>query len=465
MRRTPGCEVVDVFAAPRWLPSLFNRRAHNVDGKLTIYNALSGKIIQIAPKDEPSAVGMLTFGTDVEPTCGVAATLCEAGCLVPATTDEIALLGHRWSERNAGRRVIRQLVWMQRRIGAQVIRLRQEVREGIVNFVAQNSDPRSLIVIGFLGCGDSLTAWADAMELAADVRSVASVDTPLLVSAQRVLGAMDGRTMEEAAAAGVWALEVDATGLLHGNGADELFEKIRDVMATPYPVSVILRLDYTHRELVAAREVVARVGEVAGRDRRFTVAPHSVGKWTGRSGLCALGGSVDAFVDMHLASLQAGLDPRSMLNALGPFASMCHAADPNSMVVDVAGSLHKCTQAMDESYNRVGQLDRSGQASWHESHLSKWVFPAGLSASPCRECFFVPSCLGNACPLYRIETGRTPCPDIKEGVPRLLASMALEKRDNSPTGCAHTVVNTCGTNPGAFVVPRHTVASTRRVGY
>jgi uncharacterized protein len=54
------------------------------------------------------------------------------------------------------------------------------------------------------------------------------------------------------------------------------------------------------------------------------------------------------------------------------------------------------------------------------------VVNQGITDSGCQSCFFNPACHGMTRPLYRMQTGQSPCPPLKTDFPRALRVLAKE---------------------------------------
>lgn len=103
-----------------------------------------------------------------------------------------------------------------------------------------------------------------------------------------------------------------------------------------------------------------------------------------------------------------------------PGGSECYASNPNSFVIGSDGMIYKCTVAFNNPINHVGDLDKNGNMQLYEERLSLWLSGGANEDTACTNCYFRPSCQGNACPLERIESNNTPCPPIKKNIKRYL---------------------------------------------
>jgi uncharacterized protein len=79
----------------------------------------------------------------------------------------------------------------------------------------------------------------------------------------------------------------------------------------------------------------------------------------------------------------------------------------------------------------VGRLTADGELLFGDGKLALWVSGGEETDGECRECFFRPSCQGNACPWGRIRSGERQCPTDMINIERnmeLLAAEAVRRR-------------------------------------
>lgn len=79
---------------------------------------------------------------------------------------------------------------------------------------------------------------------------------------------------------------------------------------------------------------------------------------------------------------------------------MCYASNPNSYVIGSDGKIYKCTYALYDDINQIGQLDRAGEIHLDEEKLSFWIAPRATNQAECMTCANYASCVSNGCP-YR----------------------------------------------------------------
>jgi len=78
----------------------------------------------------------------------------------------------------------------------------------------------------------------------------------------------------------------------------------------------------------------------------------------------------------------------------------CGAVGLNGFVISPAGELHKCGLTIDDSHEKVGDLGTT--LDFTQSVMSKWRNYSPFQNEGCRQCQFLPSCLGG-CPRNHLD--------------------------------------------------------------
>jgi uncharacterized protein len=144
---------------------------------------------------------------------------------------------------------------------------------------------------------------------------------------------------------------------------------IRDGIA---PVDILLRIHLTPDNLPVMPEFLAQVRETLLSDPRFKVLLKPVEH---------LGGPNDPTMETIPTRSQAGIIrelEKIVLDgvdtdALFSAPEICYAARPNSLVIRADGRVGKCTVALSDTRNTIGQLLPDGSLQIDKASLSPWV--------------------------------------------------------------------------------------------
>lgn len=164
---------------------------------------------------------------------------------------------------------------------------------------------------------------------------------------------------------------------------------------------VNIRTNFTMKIYEKMEEFVDFYYERFHGDRRFTFLARPAGDWGGdavkeiKENLCTIE-NFDKVLE-KMTEFPKQLDYGTQFQALNPGSSMCLFTDINTFLIDSEGTIRKCSCLLDLDENRIGKVADDGSVQIDFSEKAKWVNFCDADEK-CRECFFAPACLGNACP-------------------------------------------------------------------
>jgi uncharacterized protein len=140
------------------------------------------------------------------------------------------------------------------------------------------------------------------------------------------------------------------------------------------PVDILLRIHLTPDNLPSMPKFLAHVRETFLWDPRFKVLLKPVEH---------LGGPNDATMEIIPMDVQAGIIRElekivldgvdTDADALFSAPEICYAARPNSLVIRADGRVGKCTVALADTRNTIGQLLPNGSLQIDKTRLSPWL--------------------------------------------------------------------------------------------
>ncbi|WP_017545347.1 radical SAM/SPASM domain-containing protein [Nocardiopsis prasina] len=225
----------------------------------------------------------------------------------------------------------------------------------------------------------------------------------------------------------------DSSRFLMGGGKtfDEIIANLTRMAETDADFRVIVRTNFTEANSVHVPELIEQLGGLYAGDPRFGVIYRPVGDWGGPQGeeSEAYAGKQAEMTKLDLCSnaVESGLAPADDV-FLKPNGSVCYAASPWSFVIRPNGLVNKCTVALRDPRNAVGQLGADGDLGLDQELMSLWVDNDDAKDSGCHSCFFRPSCQGAHCPLVRIQEGTRPCPPQKVWIGPTITTVASNGR-------------------------------------
>ncbi|MBM6619129.1 radical SAM/SPASM domain-containing protein [Bacillus suaedaesalsae] len=202
---------------------------------------------------------------------------------------------------------------------------------------------------------------------------------------------------------------------------DVIINNLKKLSERTEDFHVILRMNVGEDNYIHVVDYIEEMKRLFGRDDRFRLYFHNIGKW---------GGSNDENLDVCAESTaiqltNLALDKGATVERIGKKIkphSICYAASPHSFVFGTDGMLYKCTVALYDDINHVGQLNQDGSLDLDRNKFDAWT-ESGIEDSKCKECFLAPSCHGDSCPWIRLTENRTPCPDHKTQMKSIITTM------------------------------------------
>lgn len=187
-------------------------------------------------------------------------------------------------------------------------------------------------------------------------------------------------------------------------------------------LSVIVRLNY-NEEMRKKNNISAFISALSDifkpTDERFYVFPKAISDYS-RANLkenkeaeavyCArvTQGATGADIEQAISDAGFGLADAAFLARDRGYA--CYAGQSNSFVITPDWTVRKCTVAINDEVNKVGELKENGVLSLNEN-FDLWI--RNYSNPECDSCFLERTCSGNSCPLVNIKSGRAVCPPAK----------------------------------------------------
>ncbi len=429
----------------KFKPSRFNVLTPSGEGGLVIYNSMRGSVFQIRPPADEAVRALLANrravlerpgpgGADAD----VFDTLCAKGFLVPDGFDEDEEAA-QVSSRRKNRTDALELIIMPTEacnfrcnycyedfaLGRMISSVREGIRELVRTRHAEN--PLKHLTVSWFG-GEPLVAVEVIEELSEFFLSFCAENgityTAGIVTNGYLLTQEVARRCLDL---GISRFQItidgpqdthDASRYLIGGGETytDIVRNLDSMALLEDDFTVTLRTNFTEENGRRVPELVDELGRHFSGDKRFCAIYRPVGSWGGPQDQDT-GSHSGKDAEIQKLDLCAQAADQGLANGdarmLRPSGSVCYAASPWSFVIRPNGLVNKCTVALRDQRNAVGNLDASGELNLDQERMSLWVDTDDTSDTGCQSCFFQPSCQGAACPLVRMEEGRRPCPPTK----------------------------------------------------
>lgn len=427
-----------------WIPSRYTRSLRIGDKGRILYNTYSGAIAVVLPGEEEEVRSLLDNGEQTAELSGLVNELGDAGFLVPAGTDELMQaqqLHDAFNEARSMHLVIMPTEACNYRCtycyqtfprGA----MARQTIEGLKTYMSQTIHRIDHLAVSWFG-GEPLLAFDIIMELSDHFLACCALNgvgysadmstNGYFLSRERFVALLDRNinrfmvTLD-----GVDAVHDRRRKLRAGEGSYEMIiGNLKELLSVDTPFTIDIRVNFDEDNAAEVPDLLKELSELFGGDRRFQLLIRPVGRWGGpQDDLIPVCDRTAA--DTHLWKLtEHGLEQglalsETIADGLMPSGSVCYAAKPNSLVIGANGQLYKCSIALDDEINQVGQLHEDGSIDIDMDKVSLWTGSGEEKDSVCRSCYYRPVCQGNHCPLYRMRTGKRPCPHEKRKIKQVL---------------------------------------------
>lgn len=285
------------------------------------------------------------------------------------------------------------------------------IQDAIVRFVRQHLANRKGLVVSYFG-GEPLVAMDVIRSLSQRLMSLCrEMKKPYIASMTTNGYLLNLETFEELQKLKVNHFQITVDGdrethnrqrVLRGGQPtyDQILDNLNDIRlhARSRLWSITLRTNVT-KTVIQHKEAFQReILNPFGGDRRFSVMLRKM--WTNSTqeadSILCTDEEFNTFVE------ECEVDQESLYQEY-TFAHdlnfICYAANPNSLVFGADGMVYKCTLALYDAINQVGQISEKGAVEFNEERLFYWIAPRAGKAEECTYCPNCGACASRCCPL------------------------------------------------------------------
>ncbi len=445
-------------ASSRWVPSRFTVRAQSDDG-LILYNSYTGAVGVIPAEQTDTVTSALRRQGIDGPLTGILDDLRTGGFLVPEGTNEFERAARLRQEDRNRTDHLNLIIMPSETCNFRCVycyesfqrgTMLRSVQEGLKNYVTKRAPGLRSLEIQWFG-GEPTTAPDVIEELSRhfistsqrhDIEFSAGITTngfnlTPAVADTLLLGCLIDR----------YQITIDGPAAYHnarrkllggGSSFDTIFENLRQMHQRPADqrFGIALRVNFDRNSVDQVPELIRMIGVEFEGDPRFMTYFRPIGQWGGPNDatlpVCYGTAGEVAMWELHGEAIKQGVPIALLHRNLEPGGSVCYAAQTYSFVIGADGAVYKCTVALDDERNRVGQLQRDGTLQLDSAKEALWIDGDESNDPNCTPCFFRPACQGARCPWIRIRHGRTPCPPTKNHIKTVLKLIAAAPAVDSP---------------------------------
>jgi uncharacterized protein len=449
-----------IGSTQHWVPSRYNVRATAEDGRLVLWNTLSGKITVFRSEDREPVLGLLERKGFEAPKEKVVKYLAERGYLVRKGVDEYRQFQQKFGEAHYRTDALELILMASEDCNFRCKycyedftrgTMLPEVREGVKNLTRARIKKLNRLFISWFG-GEPLYGWEAVEDLAPFFVQIAEEHNVPFGSNMTTNGYLMTPDIQDKLLE--WKIrdfQITLDGLPEhhnhsraGRDGSPTFERIlanlQALASRPDNFRVQLRVNFDQINAAGLSEFIDLMSESFAGDQRFNLALRAVGKWGGSNdgnlSVCGTDEVKRLTQDILAQAKRQGLHFATLRDAAKIGNAVCYAARPYNYLIGATGKVMKCTIVLDkQDYNVVGNLFPDGTLELDADRMALWTEPAYEQDQQCRKCVVLPNCQGISCPLIRMENHTQPCiparSNPKGELLGILEAPALKKRQIS----------------------------------
>ena len=424
----------DESSHQHWVPSRYNVRATAEDGRLVLWNSLSGKMTVFKPEDRNTVINLLHkqgFRAKKE---GLVEYLIRRGYIVQDGVDEYRQFQFLFGQQHYRPDALELILMSSEDCNFRCTycyedfargTMLPEVRTGIKKFTQKRIKKLNRLSVSWFG-GEPLYGWQAIEDLAPFFLEITTEhDIPFNCHMTTNGYLLSKEIATKLLAWKIRHFQITLDGLPKDHNTsraardgsptfETIFQNLTSMANRDEDFHIILRVNFNPKNSDGLSHFVDLLARHFKHDPRFSLALHAVGK---------LGGSNDAQLDIceggdaertkqeiqEYARVQ-GVHFDNLRNVAKAGNKVCYAARPHNLLIGATGKVMKCTVVLDkQEHNVVGKITPEGELELNPDRMALWTEPAYEQDSQCRKCVVLPNCQGISCPLVRIEEQARPC--------------------------------------------------------
>lgn len=427
-----AAEAKDV--AKKWRSSRFNVRAMGKDGRMILWNTLTGAISVFNQQQTPTISKLLRTKDLAAPNRGIIEYLALRGYLIESGNNEYRRFLHEFGKQHYRSDKVELILMSSEDCNFRCKycyedfargTMKPEVRRGIKRYVEDKISQTRHMSISWFG-GEPLYGWEAVEDLGPFLSNIAREHDIPYVSNMTTNGyLLTEETVDKLFDWRIKSFQITLDGMPDNHDCSRpgrdgsgtfwtIFNNLKSMAARPDDFSVTLRVNFDNENYSRIDEFSDLVGAAFKGDSRFKMHFHAVGRWGGDNDenldICGSDEQDDIMREMKRIAAERGLEIETLgdYNRLG--SQVCYAARPYNLLIGADGQLMKCTVLLDkDEKNVVGQINEDGTLTLDHERMALWTEPAFQRDSQCQKCVVLPACQGVSCPLPRIYEDKRPC--------------------------------------------------------
>lgn len=417
-----------------WVSSRYTIRATAEDGRLILWNSLSGSM-SVFKAEQEQQVRALLKGKGVESRKeGLVGYLVDRGFLVQKGSNDYRRFLHAFGKQHYRNDRLELILMSSEDCNFRCKycyedfargTMLPEVRQGIKRMIEQRIGSLSELQVSWFG-GEPLYGWAAIEDLGPFLAEVSEKHGVRYFSYATTNGYL--LTPDKVDKLFAWKIngfQITLDGAPENHDCNRpardgsgtfwtIFENLKSMAKRSDPFFVSLRVNIDPTNVGRMNEMLDLASHEFQGDPRFRLDFHPVGRWGGQNDeqleVCGVDEQARLLLKLHEAAHERGLRVRNLQTAHKMGGQVCYAARPYSFLIGASGQVMKCTVVLDkDDHNIVGHITPEGSLVLNQDRMALWTEPSFQRDEQCQKCAVLPSCQGISCPVPRIHEDRRPC--------------------------------------------------------
>lgn len=437
---SPGLAGSAVEAQHQWVASRYTVRATADDGRLVLWNTLSGKVTVFKAEDREPVLGLLTKTGFQAPRVGVVEYLADRGYLVRRGVDEYRQFQQLFGFQHYRSDTLELILMSSEDCNFRCTycyedfkrgTMLSEVREGVKNLVRKRIKKLNQLNVSWFG-GEPLYGWGAVEDLSPFFLDIANEHEVPYSGHMTTNGyLLTPEVAEKLLSWKVHHFQITLDGLPQHHDRSrcardgsptfqQIFDNLTSLSQRDAYFHVTLRVNFDQNNASDLPQFVDLLSSTFVDDHRFSLSLSAVGKWGGPNDaqLDVCGGDDAANIRQRILdqAKRQGLNISTLRDTARLGSQVCYAARPYNYLIGATGKVMKCTIVLDtDESNVVGRITPEGDLELDQERMALWTEPAFEQDSQCRKCIVLPNCQGISCPLIRMQNDTQPCISARRG--------------------------------------------------
>lgn len=258
-------------------------------------------------------------------------------------------------------------------------KMKPEVIQGIKKLIEMRSTGLDLLKLNWFG-GEPLLAKKIILDVMKFSKDLSSVTLFKIFSEMTTNGyLLDVNTARELIELGVsnYQISIDGDEAFHnktrikangGGTFNKVWSNLISLKKSELDFTITIRLHLTPMNIQSIPSILRKIKNDLLVDSRFILFVKEIGNYGGKNSK-----SIDTLSNSDAMFVKSIIQGTMSTSKKKQDLYVCYAGKANSYVIRANGRINKCTVALNDNKNEVGQLNENGTLSLKQDKIKKWM--------------------------------------------------------------------------------------------